>query len=72
MRIKVKVITRASRNAIEKISDESFRVWVTEVPERGKANEKVRELLALEFGVTKTAVHLTRGQTSSQKVFEIG
>lgn len=72
MRVKVKVVTRASRNAVEKISDESFRVWVTEVPERGKANERVRELLAMEFGVSKTVVRLTRGQTSSQKVFEIG
>lgn len=71
MRVKVKVIIRASRNAIEKITDDSFRVWVTEMPEKGKANEKVRELLALEFGVSKTLVRIISGQTASRKVFEI-
>ncbi len=72
MRIKVKVITRASRNAIEKIADNSYRVWVTAVPEKGKANQAVVELLALEFDISKTQVHLISGATSSQKVFEIG
>jgi len=72
MRVKVKVITRASRNAIEKLWEGEFRVWVTVAPERGKANEAVRELLALEFDVAKTLVRLTSGLTSSQKVFEVG
>ena len=72
MRIKVKVITRASRNAIEKLREGEYRVWVTAVPERGKANEAVRELLALEFDVAKTLIRLTSGLTSSQKVFEVG
>ncbi len=72
MRIKVKVITRASRNAIEKISENSFRVWVTTVPEKGKANQAVVELLALEFDISKAQIHLISGPTSSQKVFEIG
>lgn len=72
MRIKVKVITRASRNAIEKLREGSFKVWVTMAPENGKANEKVTELLALEFGLPKSEVRLVSGATSSQKIFEIG
>ena len=71
MRIKVKVIPRASRNAIEKLREGSFKVWVTVAPEKGKANEKVIELLALEFGVAKSLVRLSSGATSSEKVFEI-
>jgi len=71
MRIKVKVITRASRNAIEKLREGSFKVWVTVAPEQGKANMKVIELLSLEFDVPKTQVRLVSGPTASQKVFEI-
>ena len=72
MRIKVKVIPRASRNAIEKLREGSFKVWVTVAPEKGKANDKVIELLALEFEISKSKVLLVSGPTSSQKVFEIG
>jgi uncharacterized protein (TIGR00251 family) len=71
MRIKVKVIPRASRNAIEKLREGSFKVWVTVAPEKGKANEKVIELLALEFEVSKSKVVLVSGPASGQKVFEI-
>lgn len=71
MRIKVKVTTRASRNAIEKLREGSFKVWVTVVPEKGKANAKVGELLAFEFGVPKSKVLLVSGASSSEKVFEI-
>ncbi|MFA5009934.1 MAG: DUF167 domain-containing protein [Patescibacteria group bacterium] len=71
MRIKVKVITRASRNAIEKLREGSFKVWVTVAPEKGKANQAVIELLALEFEVPRSLVRLTSGATSSEKVFEI-
>lgn len=71
MRIKVKVIPRASRNAIEKMAEDSFRVWVTAAPERGKANQAATELLALEFRVPKSKIALVAGATSGQKVFEV-
>ena len=71
MRIKVKVIPRASRNAIEKLREGSFKIWVTVVPEKGKANEKVRELLSMEFEVPKSMILLVSGVASSEKVFEI-
>lgn len=71
MRIKVKVTPRSSRNAIEKLREGEYRVWVTAVPEKGKANRAVIELLALECRVAKSQIRLVSGQTSSSKVFEL-
>lgn len=71
MRIKVKVIAHASRDAIEELGGDSYKVWVRALPEKGKANEAVAKLLALNFDVLVSNVKLVSGGTSSQKVFEI-
>jgi len=71
-RIKVKVIARASRNAIEEVRAGEYRVWVTAVPEKGLANLAVAKLLALEFGVPVGQVRLRSGQSGRQKRYEIG
>lgn len=73
MKIKVKVIARSSENRVEydEVND-LYRVKVTVVPEKGKANEKVRELLARHFDMNKNSVHLSSGKTNNLKIFEIG
>ncbi|AKM84575.1 MAG: hypothetical protein VE98_C0001G0118 [candidate division Kazan bacterium GW2011_GWA1_50_15] len=71
MRIKVVVVPRSSRNAIEELPDGSFKVWVRAVPEKGKANLAVIELLALNFRVPKTQIELISGHRDKHKIFEI-
>lgn len=71
MRVVVKVIAHASRDAIEKLGEGKYKVWVRALPEKGKANEMVTRLLALEFDVATSQVRLVSGLTSSQKIFEI-
>lgn len=71
MRVKVKVIAHASRDALEQLGEGSYKVWVRALPEKGLANAAVVKLLALEYGVAATAVRLVSGATSSQKVFEV-
>lgn len=68
--IRVRVTTKASRNAIVATGDE-IRVYVTVVPESGKANEAVIKLMAKALGVPKTRLRLLRGATSRDKVFRI-
>lgn len=69
--IAVRVTPRASRNRIDAGAD-GLRVYVTTVPEDGKANAAVQKLLAKALGVPKSALTLTRGQTARDKVFRIG
>ncbi|SMX31819.1 DUF167 domain-containing protein [Actibacterium lipolyticum] len=66
--IALRVTPKASRNAVKQEKG-GLRVYVTTVPEGGKANAAVVKLLAKAVGVPKTRLRLVRGQTSRDKVF---
>jgi uncharacterized protein YggU (UPF0235/DUF167 family) len=68
--IAVRVTPRAARNAVVAEAD-GLRVYVTTVPEDGRANAAVVKLLAKAMGVAKTRLVLVRGQTSRNKVFRL-
>ena len=72
MIIELKVITRAKREIVEKISKNSYRVKVSSPPEKGKANKRVIELLAKELGVKRQDIRIVSGQAASRKILEIG
>ncbi|SFB84043.1 DUF167 domain-containing protein [Tropicimonas isoalkanivorans] len=69
--IAVRVTPKASRNAVEVADDGALRVYVTTVPEAGKANAAVQKLLAKALGVPKSTLALVRGATSRDKVFRV-
>lgn len=71
MRLAVKVSPKAARDALIGWHDAQLKVSVTAVPERGKANAAVRELLSEVLRIPKSSITLLRGDTSSQKLFEI-
>lgn len=47
------------------------KVEVTAVPEKGKANEAVRRVLAAHFGIAPSRVSLVRGATTRMKQFAV-
>ena len=69
--ISVRVTPKASRNAIVE-EEGSLKVFVTAVPEGGKANDAVRKLLAKALGIAPSQLALIRGEPSREKVFRIG
>lgn len=69
--IAVRVTPKASRNAVI-VEDGAIRVYVTTVPEDGKATAAVVKLLAKALGVPKSRLELVRGATSRDKVFRLG
>jgi uncharacterized protein (TIGR00251 family) len=71
MRIKVKVKPNSGRNEVKKISDDYFEVKVSVPPEKGKANERVRDLLSSFLKLPKSGIVLIMGKTHKEKVFEI-
>jgi uncharacterized protein len=71
MLIKVKVKPNAGRNELKKISEEFYEAKVSVPPEKGKANERVIELLSKHFKVGKTRIRIVSGITFKEKVFEI-
>lgn len=72
MRIKVKVKPNANKNELKEISPAFFEARVTVPPEKGKANQKVIELLAKYYKIPKSNITLISGNTYKEKVFEIG
>lgn len=70
-RLPVRVIPRASRNAVAVDDDGTIRVHVTVVPEGGKANAAVVKLLSKALGVPKSRLTLVRGETARDKLFQI-
>ncbi|PIP67625.1 MAG: hypothetical protein CO035_02285 [Candidatus Omnitrophica bacterium CG_4_9_14_0_2_um_filter_42_8] len=71
MRIELKVIARAKKEIVEKISENNYRIKVSSPPEKGKANKRMIELLALEFGVKKQDIKIISGEASNRKILEI-
>lgn len=71
MKVSVSVKTNSKVESVEKQADGSFVVRVRVPPIEGKANERVRELLAEHFQVSKSSVELAAGPKSKTKVFLI-
>jgi len=68
--IRVRVTPKANRNAIV-LREGVICVYVTTVPENGKATADVKKLLARALGIAKTDLILIRGDVSRDKVFLI-
>lgn len=62
-----------SRNAMvaEVMANGVLKVKVTAAPEKGRANEEIRAVIAEYLSVPKRNVSLTHGQTSPQKRLRI-
>ena len=71
MKLAVTVKPLSGKDTVEKLADGSFKVCVRKAPEKGKANESVREILAEHFQVPKSRVAILRGETSRKKIISI-
>ena len=81
MKILVKAKPFSKEEKVEKIPQDgfdfldnkmdSYKVWIKEVPEDGKANEAVIKALAKYFNISKTNVELVSGGKSHDKIFNI-
>lgn len=68
--IALRVTPKASRDRIV-AEDGLVRVYVTVVPEGGKANAAVLKLLARALGVPKSRLVIVRGRASRDKVIRV-
>ena len=70
-RISVKVTPKSSKPGVEQIDENTYIVRVSAIPEKGKANDAVVQLLSEHFGIPKSAVTIAVGKTSRHKIVEI-
>ena len=67
MIIEVKVVPKSSKIELVQLSEKSFKIKLTEPPEKGKANQQCIEILAEHFNVRKQDVKIMQGASSRHK-----
>ncbi|WP_457601619.1 DUF167 domain-containing protein [Hydrogenivirga sp.] len=71
MIVNVRVKPGSRKEKVVEVSEDRLEVRVSAPPEKGKANERLIELLAKHFKVPKSKVKIVRGKTSREKLVEI-
>ena len=71
MILRVRVRPGAREESVRELSGDELEVRVSAPPQKGKANERVRELLAEHFGVSRSRVRILKGESSRRKLIEI-
>ena len=71
MKISVKAKPNAKEENVEKIDDLNYIVSVKEPPIKGKANEAIRNALAVYFKTSSSRVKIASGYNSRNKIIEI-
>ncbi|MDR0611429.1 MAG: DUF167 domain-containing protein [Planctomycetaceae bacterium] len=59
----------SKRDEIRGVQDGSLKVSVTQAPEKGKANNAIRKLLAKSLELKISQIELLSGETSTRKKF---
>ena len=70
-RLSVRVIPNAGRDQVIGLQDNVLKIKLQAVPEDGKANKALCELLAKHFGCHKRSVRIVAGEKSRNKIVEI-
>jgi len=71
MLIKVKVFPNSKVEEIIKKSDDEYIVKVKDKAEQGKANKRVKKLLAVFFFKNEDKIILIKGSNQQNKIFKI-
>lgn len=61
----------ARRNGIVGVHDGRLKIAVTQVAEKGKANQEILKVLTQALGISKSQVGLETGVASSRKVVRV-
>lgn len=71
MKIFVKARPGAREEKVEKIDEQNYIVWVKEPPVQGKANNAIKNALAVYFKTGSSSIKIISGHTSRNKIIEI-
>lgn len=71
MRIYIKAKPGAREEKVERVDDLNYIVSVKEPPIKGRANEAIRNALAVYFKIASARVKIVSGFSSRNKIIEI-
>jgi uncharacterized protein YggU (UPF0235/DUF167 family) len=67
--IKVTVYPEFKKELVEKLSEDSYKIYIRQAPERGQANKRVLEILQNLY--PQKRIRLVNGHTHMKKLFDI-
>lgn len=71
MKLFVKVKPKAREDKVERTDETHYVVHTKSIPEKGKANKGVIQLLANHFKITQSQIQIVSGTTSHVKIITI-
>jgi len=71
MFLKVKVFPNFKKEEIIKKSEDEFEIKIKEKAEKGRANKRVKEVLARYLNISEEKLILIRGAKQRNKIFKI-
>jgi len=71
MYVKVKVTASAKKEKVEKKSEDHYLIWVKEKAERNMANNRVCQIMASLFKISRQAVRIINGHQSPSKILSV-
>ena len=71
MKLAIKVVPGASRDAVVGWLGNELKVCVRVAPEKGKANKAVEAVISQALGLPKKSARIIKGHTSAHKILEI-
>ena len=71
MRIFVRAKPNSKVEMVEKIDEQNYIVFVKEAPLHGKANNAIKNALAVYFKTGSSCIKIISGHTSRNKIIEI-
>ncbi len=71
MNIRVVITPSARKEKIEKAGENTWRISVKEPALNNRANTRMREIIALQYGVPVTHIFLVTGRRSRSKMVRV-
>lgn len=68
--VRVRAVTKAKKESVT-VHKDIYTIAVKEKPEQGKANNRIRELLARTLNCPNKALRLIKGAQSPSKLFQL-
>jgi len=71
MKLKIKVIPSSSKDCIAGWLEDTLKIKVKALAEKGKANKAVIKVLEKSLNLAKGSIDISNGTTSSRKIIDI-
>ena len=71
MKITVKAKTNSKHIFVKQLDECTYEVAITALPEKGKANTAIIDVLSDYFKVSKSQINILAGHTNKNKIVEI-